>query len=131
LLYVPLRTLRLQILQARHDFPSAGHFGYNKTFELIFRDYWWLQMWKLLKDYIKSCNICSCAKCTCHPPHGLLHPLPIPKRPWTSLSMDFIINLLISHDFDSILLIVDHFTKMSQIYLVKNQLLVKEWQNYL
>jgi hypothetical protein len=40
---------RLEILQAHHDFPSAGHFGYNKTLELVSRDYWWPQMWNLLK----------------------------------------------------------------------------------
>jgi len=34
-LYIPEGPLRLQILQARHDFPSAGHFGFNKTLELL------------------------------------------------------------------------------------------------
>ena len=39
LLYAPPGNLRLQILQAHHDFPSARHFGYNKTLESISRDY--------------------------------------------------------------------------------------------
>lgn len=38
LLYVPLKTLRLQIVQACHDFQSVGHFGYNKILESISRD---------------------------------------------------------------------------------------------
>jgi hypothetical protein len=62
LLYVPPGMARLEILQARHDFPSVGHFGYNKILELVSRDYWWPQMWKFVKDYVRSCNICSRAK---------------------------------------------------------------------
>ena len=40
LLYVPKGPCRLRVLQSRHDFPSAGHFGFNKTMELISRDFW-------------------------------------------------------------------------------------------
>ena len=40
LLYVPEGPCRLRVLQSRHDFPSAGHFGFNKTMELISRDFW-------------------------------------------------------------------------------------------
>jgi hypothetical protein len=31
-LYVPEGEARLRVFQARHDFPAAGHFGYNKTY---------------------------------------------------------------------------------------------------
>ena len=34
LLYIPKGPTRFQILEARHDFPAAGHFGFNKTIEL-------------------------------------------------------------------------------------------------
>jgi hypothetical protein len=30
-LYIPEGPARLRVLQARHDFPNAGHFGFNKT----------------------------------------------------------------------------------------------------
>jgi hypothetical protein len=36
-----------------------GHFGFNKTMELISRDFWWPKMWKLVKEYIQSCDTCS------------------------------------------------------------------------
>jgi hypothetical protein len=35
-LYIPKGPARLQVLQARHDFPAARHFGFNKTLEFIF-----------------------------------------------------------------------------------------------
>jgi hypothetical protein len=59
LLYIPLGPTRLKIIQIRHDLHAAGHFGFNKTMELISRDFWWPQMWKLVKEFIKLCNRCK------------------------------------------------------------------------
>lgn len=112
-LYVPEGKARLRVLQARHDFPAAGHFGYNKTLELISRDFWWPQMWKSVKDFVQSCDICSRSKIPRHRPYGLLQPLPIPEQPWSSVSMDFITDLPNSRSYDSIFVIVDRFTKMA------------------
>lgn len=38
-------------------------------------------------------------------------PLEIPDRPWSVIGMDFIVKLPLSSGFDSILVIVDHFSK--------------------
>ena len=113
LLYVPEGPCRLQVLQSRHDFPAAGHFGFNKTMELISRDFWWPQMWKSVKEYVTTCDICSRSKIPRHRPYGLLHPLPILEKPWSSISMDFIVDLPPSKGFDSIFVVVDRLTKMA------------------
>ena len=81
--------------------------------ELISRDFWWPQMWKTIKDFVLSCDICSRSKNPRHRPYGLLQPLPIPKRPWSSISMDFIVDLPPSNSYDSILVVVDRLTKMA------------------
>jgi len=39
-LYILDGLLRIQVLQAHHDLPTVGHFGFNKTLELISRDFW-------------------------------------------------------------------------------------------
>nr|CAN67852.1 hypothetical protein VITISV_020215 [Vitis vinifera] len=44
-------------------------------------------------------------------PRGLLEPLPIAKRPWDSVTMDFIIGLPKSEDSGSIIVVVDRFSK--------------------
>jgi IS30 family transposase len=51
------------------------------------------------------------AKPQCHKPYRLLKQLPIPDRPWHSISMDFIEPLLTSDGSDSILVIVDRLSK--------------------
>ncbi|RVW66306.1 Transposon Tf2-8 polyprotein [Vitis vinifera] len=42
---------------------------------------------------------------------SLLEPLPIAKRPWDNVTMDFIIRLPKSEDNDSIIVVVDKFSK--------------------
>jgi hypothetical protein len=67
-------------------------------------------MWITLKDYITTCNICSRSKAPRHRPYELLRPLPIPKKPWSSIS---ITDLSSSKAFDSIFVVVDRLTKMA------------------
>ena len=43
----------------------------------------------------------------------MLQQLPIPKRPWNSISMDFIEHLPKSDGFTAILVVVDRLTKQS------------------
>jgi hypothetical protein len=43
-LYIPPGSTRLKIIQMRHNLPTVGHFSFNKTMELISRDFLWPQM---------------------------------------------------------------------------------------
>jgi hypothetical protein len=78
------------MIQIRHDLFAAGHFGFNKTTELLSQDFWWRQMWKLVKEFIQSCDTCARGKVPQHRPYGLLQPLPVTKGPWLLLSMDLL-----------------------------------------
>ena len=44
-------------------------------------------------------------------PRGLLHPLPIPRRAWSHIFLDFITGLIPSQGNDVILVIIDRFSK--------------------
>ena len=46
-----------------------------------------------------------------HKPYGTLQQLPIPPRPWDSISMDFIKTLPLSDGYDAILVIIDRLSK--------------------
>ena len=48
-----------------------------------------------------------------HRPYGLLKQLPIPERPWNSISMHFIEKLPMSDGSNTILVIINHLTKQS------------------
>src|SRR5882724_1010653 len=75
--------------------------------------YYWPGLPVFVKDYCKLCTIFSCAKPVHHKPYGLLKQLPIPAKPWNSISMDFIEKLPPSSGYTSILVIVDRLSKQS------------------
>ncbi|MBW0577070.1 hypothetical protein O181_116785, partial [Austropuccinia psidii MF-1] len=106
-------TIQLRILQKRLDSPLAGHLGQEKTLQLVKWYFHWYSMTQFIKDYVSSCQQCSRNKNIHHKRFGLLKPLPIPNGPWICLSMDFITQLPLSNLFDSILVIVDRFSKMA------------------
>ncbi|MBW0588255.1 hypothetical protein O181_127970, partial [Austropuccinia psidii MF-1] len=108
-------TIQLSILQKRHNSPLAGHPGQEKTLKRVKRDFHWSGRTQFIKDYVSSCKQCSRSKNIHHKKFGFLKPLPIPNGPWICLSMDFITQLPLSNSFDSILVIVDRFSKMASI----------------
>ena len=112
-LFIPdYPELRLYLLQQHHDVPSAGHCGQAKTFELLAREYTWFGMRKDVHRYIRNCHICQRSRTPRHHPSGVLRPLPIPNRPWSSISMDFVTGLPWSNGNDAIWVVVDRLTKM-------------------
>lgn len=80
--------------------------------------------WKGLKrsitDFVTQCSICQEAKHrNCKPP-GLMQPLPPPAGAWQDLTMDFIEGLPSSSGYNSILVIVDRFTKYAHFMPLKH-----------
>jgi len=107
-IFVPdTNDLRLRILRYKHDHILSGHFGQNKTLQLVRRDYSWPNLRTFVMDFVKSCTVCKRNKSQRHKPYGFLKQLPIPVRPWDSISMDFIEQLPVSNGFTDILVIVD------------------------
>ena len=113
-IYVPSAgNLRTRVLQYNHDHILAGHFGQNKTLELVRHRYSWPSLRADVQQFCKSCVTCMRSKLQRHKPYGSLKQLPIPERPWNSISMDFIKKLPSSSGFDTILVIVNQLTKQA------------------
>jgi len=130
-LYVPRNSsARAQILKTHHDDPHAGHFGQERTLELIQRKYYWPQMTKDVKEYVTSCTTCQRIKPTRHKPYGLLQPLEPPTGILEDVTMDFITDLppslLDERAYDSILVIVDKYTKLVRYIPVRKTITSEE-----
>src|SRR6266481_678433 len=116
-IYVLDSSLCLHVLQYSYNHPLAGHYGQSKTLYQVRLNYYWPRLLTYVKNYCKSCTICSHAKPMCHRPYGLLKQLPIPEKPWNSISMDFIEKLPKSSGYTSILVVVDRLSKQSLFIL--------------
>uniref|UniRef100_A0A670JBN2 Gypsy retrotransposon integrase-like protein 1 n=1 Tax=Podarcis muralis TaxID=64176 RepID=A0A670JBN2_PODMU len=112
-LYVPGDDLHAKVLQQLHDAPSAGHFGKDKTAELVARDFWWPKMRGEVEDYVARCDTCQRAKPVHRAPAGLLEPLQTPFEPWERVALDFVTDLPSSRGKTAVLVVVDLFTKMA------------------
>lgn len=66
-----------------------------------------------MQDFVQSCAVCQQAKPEHVPYPGLLQPVQIPEHAWQVISMDFIEGLPRSASYNSILVIVDKFTKFA------------------
>jgi len=105
-IYVPFAgNLRTYILQYNHDHILAGHFGQNKTLELVCHRYSWPSLHADVQQFCKSYITCMQSKPQRHKPYGSLKQLPIPERLWNSISIDFIKKLLSSSGFDTIFVV--------------------------
>ena len=47
----------MEIIHLHHDTPIAGHEGQWKTVELVIRNFWWLEVTREVKQYVKGCNV--------------------------------------------------------------------------
>ena len=109
-LFVP-KPLCADILHSHHDQPSAGHPGRNCTLGLVSQDYLWPGINTYIHRYIEACDTCAGTKTARHKPYGLLKPLEVPSHPWQAITMDFIVKLPVSHEYDSIWVVCDRLTR--------------------
>ena len=84
--------IRTLVLSEAHDSPLAGHFGIEKTLEIVQRRWTWKGLQKDVKDYVQSCVRCQRSKNNTHKPPGELHPI-LATRPWEILTLDFVSGL--------------------------------------
>ena len=95
--YVP-EIIRSKIISRHHNDPLAGHFGIDKTRELVGWKYYWPSLRKNVESYVRRCNICLASKAVCYKPYEDLQSLPIPTHRWKNLSIDFVTGLPLSAD---------------------------------
>ena len=79
LLYIP-EIICSKVISCHHNDHLAGHFGIDKTKELVGQKYYWPNLKKDVKTYVRGCDVCLTSKAICHKPYRDLQSLPIPTH---------------------------------------------------
>ena len=111
-LFVPA-SLRSEVLQWAHSTHLTCHPGIQRTKEVLQRRFWWASMDQDTREFVNACPVCNQHKVSHQAPAGLLQPLPVPHRPWSHISLDFVTGLPPSQGHTAILTVVDRFSKMA------------------
>ena len=111
-LCIPKTNLRQLLVKEVHEGSLRGHFGIQKTLDMLSQHFYWPKMLCTVGKHILRCEACIKAKITFH--KGEYMPLPVATKPWEHLSMDFVMALpRTQRGKDSIMVIVDRFSKMA------------------
>ncbi len=109
-LFVP-ESVRSDVIQWGHCSNVACHPGVSRTKFLVKQRFWLPRMAHDVHDFVLACSACATGKTSNRPPDGLLQPLPVPSRPWSHISLDFITALPPSQGNTVVLTVVDRFSK--------------------
>jgi len=117
--------LRRRIIQSMHSSAAAGHPGIAGTLDLVRRYFYWPKMSVLIRRFVAHCRTCRTTKSATAKPEGLLHPLPVPRQPWSEIAMDFVGPLPASKSFEgvtyeNILTVTCRLTKERHLIPVKS-----------
>lgn len=113
-------SLRTKIIAALHASAIGGHSGTQATYQRIKRVFYWKGLKQDVHDFVQQCQVCQQAKHELLHPSGLLQPLPVPEGVWQDLTMDFVEGLPKSNGYDTILVVVDRFSKYAHFIAVKH-----------
>lgn len=113
-MWIPSNSaLQTKVIAALHSSAIGGHSGIKATYFRVKQLFHWKVLKLDVENYVKQCSVCQQAKHETNNPAGLLQPLPVPQGAWKDWSMDFIEALPLSEGSNTILVVVDRFTKYS------------------
>jgi hypothetical protein len=129
--YVPPR-MRNKLIKELHESPEYGHAATDEMVRRLSKVFYIPRLRAKVQEILGNCLACHQNKPKRHKPYGLLQPLQPPERPWTSVTMDFIVKLPKSLEpgsarlCDTILVIVDRLTKAAKFVPTEETITAEE-----
>jgi len=109
---------RQDLVCSLHCSLAGGHGGYFRTVHLVQCDYWWPGLTAFVCRFVAGCATCQANKVNTHLTVPGLCPISSSaSRPFQQISCDMIMNLPLSSDFDSVLVMVDHGLTKGVIFI--------------
>lgn len=110
-------VFRGAVLRSMHD--DFGHFGVERTLDLIRTRFYWPKMAGNIEQYIKNCGECVTRK-TPGQRAAPLHQI-VSNGPMDLVCIDFLSVEPDSKGIGNVLVVTDHFTRYAQAFPARNQ----------
>jgi hypothetical protein len=105
-------SLKKMVLMEAHEVPiRVAHASPERLWFRLNSRLYWKRMKRDIDEFCNSCDVCQKIKQRNFTKYGYLIPNPIPSRPYESISLDLIVNLPWSEDFNAIFVVVDRLSK--------------------
>ncbi len=105
--------MRENIIREKHSGVLAGHFGMDKTLEQLSHFCFWPKIRRDVQRFVAKRKVFQLTKGH-NQNTGLYTPLPVPSKPWDSVSLDFVLGLpKTQRGYDSVMVVVDIFSEMA------------------
>lgn len=129
--YVVPSSLKADALRGCHD--EAGHQGQYRTFQLVRQRFYWADMERDVRDYVKVCGRCVLAK-TPEPEGRALLESVRTSAPLELVCIDFWTAEDSQNRSVDVLVVTDHFTKLAHAFRCPDQsaksVAKQLWDNY-
>ncbi len=99
-------NMHTKLLQKVHDQSSIFHLDNKRIIDLVQRFYYWSDHWTTIQRYIWNCHAYQRSKVFRNSINELHHSLSILQKRWKDIAMNFIIELLLSEDYNVICIII-------------------------
>ena len=92
-----------RVLEWAHSSRMTCHPGSRHTLAILRQRFWWPTMAPDVSAFVTAFTMCAQNKTPRQAPSGLLQPLPVPQRPWSHISLDFVIHGLPPSDGNTVI----------------------------
>ncbi|UYV84469.1 hypothetical protein LAZ67_X002302 [Cordylochernes scorpioides] len=111
------KGMEMEIIKLAHE---EGHFGVQKKFEMLKKEYYITDLKSKIKKYIQNCIPCILSNRKHGKQEGMLHPISKGDTPLDTYHIDHLGPLASTRkDYNYLLVITDGFTKFTWIYPTK------------
>lgn len=117
---VPINQ-RESVMEQCHNPPLSSHGGYHKTIDRVRRDFYWPNMDRDVRSFVRKCEVCKAIKSTNVTQRSPMGNFREPRQPWHMIYVDFIGPLPRSKaGFCYILTVVDSFSKFMHAHPIRS-----------
>uniref|UniRef100_A0A3B1KC70 Gypsy retrotransposon integrase-like protein 1 n=1 Tax=Astyanax mexicanus TaxID=7994 RepID=A0A3B1KC70_ASTMX len=116
--YVVPESLKDKVLKGVHE--SAGHQGQSRTLSIARQRFFWLHMDRDVRDHVRHCQRCIVSKVLEPDGRAPLESI-VTSRPLELVCIDFWSAEDLHNKSVDVLVITDHFTRLSQAFVCKDQ----------